>query len=616
MLIKEAFNADLFPTEQKVRLSENSAAWPETINSILIRKYPDIANFIDKITFSHLDKIKGNAIGYVTIINNLFRIPFVVDKFTLSPMDVYVKGNVYGHLSIDSVKRLCSNSWPFKQVSKQDFVQLKKFAAVSLTDISIKEFEANPELIKIAEELVEQFPEIMLALSANLQTGELLKHAGFDPYGVEKIASLEVNSTRTAIVLHHFGKSDESLSIGQVAERFGEEKVASVLHYGSVITPLRDVMVKVAETDNKNQFSFDVNLPRTVGLADGIGGYVRGNIYELRDIKSPNAKKGHIFLSTRAKEPSYTTIFTAPAKDRIFSMADRAILGDIVDDMTRPSGGKGQAVGILMNNVIYGPFEVITEAVNGSNHIISIKDGYEYDTKRIHMTNDVKTIIVEDDEIYVPNNIAKIIYLGTPYQMESPLSKTAAVNVTLAVSPDKSSFNLSDCGVSGLPSTSLQSMGKTKAVSALMHCGLSEDEAKAAVDHARTAGVHRFNATPTATQSESETRQEAASVDTKKTLEKKAETIRQIVDTSNLIKIAMNYGDEESVDMALGLKLVTPTSIKKYRILIPKIEDTLDGLCKLVMAKRVGGSIIPIEEGKITTAITGLSDVLTELTGI
>ena len=135
MLIKDAFVSDMFPLEQKVRLSENSVAWPEVINSLLIRKFPDITAFIDKISFTHLDKIKGNAIGYISTINNLFRVPFVVDKFTLSPLDVYVKGNVFGHLCKNSVKRLVSNSWPFKQVNKQDYVQMKKFAAVSLVDI-------------------------------------------------------------------------------------------------------------------------------------------------------------------------------------------------------------------------------------------------------------------------------------------------------------------------------------------------------------------------------------------------------------------------------------------------------------------------------------------------
>jgi hypothetical protein len=111
-------------------------------------------------------------------------------------------------------------------------------------------------------------------------------------------------------------------------------------------------------------------------------------------------------------------------------------------------------------------------------------------------------------------------------------------------------------------------------------------------------------------------RQEVETPAHKRKLEKVAFTIQSIVDKSELIKTAMNYGDEESVDIALGLKLVTPTSVKKYRLLIPKIEDTMDGLCKLVMAKRVGGSIIPIDEGRITAAISALHEIMCELTGI
>jgi hypothetical protein len=614
-MLKEAFTSDLFPTEQKIRLSENSAAWPETINSMLIRKYPELTRYIDKITFSHLDKIKGHAIGYVTVINNMFRIPFVVDKFTLNPLDIYIKGNVFGYLTSQSVKRLVSNSWPFKQVAKNDFIGMKKFAAVQMTDMTVEQIEQDPTLLKLAAELAESYPEVIFNLSANIQNTQMLKQAGFNPYGQEKVASLEISKDKTSITLHHFGKADEALSLAETSHRFGIDKVAEVLEKGHVTTVLRDIMYKTAAELNPGQFKFDNSLPRTVNLADGIGGFVRGNIYELRDIKNPSAKRGHIFLSTRSKDPYYTTIMTPPAKDRIYSIAERATLGDILDDLSRSSGGKGQAIGILMGDIVYGPFEVMAEAQNGPTHILSIKDGYEYDSKRIHITNNIKSIVVEDDEIYVPT-FAKVIALGEPYQMEHPLHKTAAVTVTIAATPDRRGFNITDCGVSGLPSASLQNLKKTKAITALMHCGLSEEEAKSAVQTAITSGVHKFSATPTATQSEDQTRSEVESVNDKKKLEKTASVIRNIVDKSDLVKLAMSYGDEESVDMALSLKLVTPTSIKKYRLLIPKIEDTLDGLCKLVMAKRVGGNIIPIEEGKIVAAIAALSEIMFELTGI
>ena len=615
-MIKEAFSPELFPTEQKVRLSENSAAWPETINSILMKKYPELANFIDKVTFNHLDKVKGHAIGYITMLNNIFRIPFVINKFTLNPLDVYIKGNTYGYLTRDSTKRLTSSGWPFKQINKNDFVQMKKFAAVQMTDITVEDIEKDPALLKLAEELADKFPEILLSLSSNVQNTAMLKHAGFDPYGCEKIASLEISKNKTDIILNHFGKPDEHLSLGETIVRFGEEKTAEVLHYGYTTSIMRDVLYKTAFTElPPNQFNFNADLPRTVNLADGIGGLVRGNIYELRDIKQPTIKKGHIFLSTRSKRPVYMTIFAAPAGDRIFSIAERGVLGEIVDDLSRSVGDKGQALGIMMNGIVYGPFEVIVEAKNGSDHILSIKDGYEYDSKRIHITDSVKEISIEGDEIYVPK-FAKIIWLGDSYQTENPINKTAAITVTIASTPDKQSFNVSDNGVSGLPSTSLQNVGKVKAITILMHCGLTNDEAKQAVETARSSGVYKFSATPTATQSEDQTRSEIATPSDQKKLEKSASTIRMIVDKSNLIKIAMSYGDEESVDLALGLKLVTSTSVKKYRLLIPKLEDTIDGLCKLVMAKRVGGNVIPIEEDKITMAISALNDIMTELTGI
>ena len=462
----------------------------------------------------------------------------------MNPLDVFVKGNVFGYLAPDSIKRLVSNSWPFKPVSKTDFLQLKKFAAVNCTDMTAEEIEGNPELIKLAQELVDSFPRVLVNLNASLHNAEMLKHAGFDPYGCEKVAALELDSHKTNIVLCHFGKPDESLTLGQAAERFGVEKVAQIIHDGQAFTIMSDIMCKIAEEDNQNQFKFDTNYPKTVNMADGLGSFVRGNIYELRDIKNPNTKIGHIFLSTRSKDPYYSTLFNAPARDRIYSLAERNLLFDVVDDLSRSSGSKGQALGILMNNVVYGPFELLVEAKNGTNHILSIKDGYEYETKRIHLTNDVKTIVVDDDEIYVPNNIAKVIYLGEPYNKPNSINKLAAVNVAVSASPDRSSFNVTDNGVSGLPSGSLQNIQKTKAVAALMHCGLSKEEAQSAIETARSTGIHNFKATPTATQSENTVRQEVESPAEKRKLEKTAFMIQEIVYKSNLIKISMNYCDE------------------------------------------------------------------------
>lgn len=614
-MIKEAFNAtEIFPTEQKVKLSENSASWPEAINSILMRKYPEISNYIDKITFTHLDKLKGTAIGYITMMDNIFRIPFVINKFVLNPLDVYIKGTKYGYLCRETAKRLTSSSWPFKQVNKSDFTGLKKLAAVNMTDITDEELSNNTELMKIAMELGESHPEVILELLNNVHNVGILKQANFDPYGIEKIASLEVDNTKTNIILHHFGKQDEVMTLTQAASRFGMDKVAELLENGSSYTVLRDVMCKVAEDLPKAQFGTDTSLPRTVNLADGLGGFVRGNIYELRDVLHPNNKKGHIFLSTRSKDSVYTTIFNSIAKDRIYSLSERAPLSDIVDDLNRPSGSKGQALGILLNNVIYGPFEVFAEAHIEGEHVLSIKDGYEYESKRIHVTNKVKTIIVDDEEIYVPS-FAKIMWLGEPYQMESPLNKVAAVNVTVASTPDRLSFNIYDNGVSGLDGNGLQNLKKTKAVSALMHCGLSKEEALSAVETARTSGTYKFKATSTATQSEDQTRKEVDDA-TKTKLTKVAENIRSIVDKSNLIKMASIYGNDESVDTALGLKLITPTSVKKYRLLIPKIEDNIDGLTKLLMAKRVGGESIPLNEENLSNTIAALSDIGYELTGI
>ena len=68
--------------------------------------------------------------------------------------------------------------------------------------------------------------------------------------------------------------------------------------------------------------------------------------------------------------------------------------------------------------------------------------------------------------------------------------------------------------------------------------------------------------------------------------------------------------------MVLGLRMITPETVRRYRLLLPRIEDPIAGLCKLMLAKRLGGNKVPIDVHKLKSCISALSDIKRQLAGV
>lgn len=617
------FDTTIFPTEQNSKLSENSNTWPEALNIIVSRKYPELSTYVDKVVFSKIDKVRGYAVGYILMQQDAFRIPFVIHKFVLHPLDVYIKQGKYGYLNKRTAPQLVGNSWPFKPITKDDHQKMfsKMASCYEVSDLTVERLESDPALLKYAEMLVEAMPEQVINLGKQaLANNAFNKLASGEP----TLAAIHMDSGKTTIIAEYFGKeAGEYRSLNEAKAALGAEKVQAVLAAGELAFGPAVPRNAVCNNLPHEQFSFDTGsdakYPKPAAISDGAVGFVRGNIYELRDIKAPNVQKYYVFLSTRQPHPIYYVINSQTSRHLFYTPQDSTgVMGATIDDLQRSSANQkeGMAFGVLMNDKIYGPFEILAEAQMGNDHVYTIKDGYEYDKLRLHITQHVKQITIDGDDIFVPNT-ATLLWLGKTYEKPLTLEKKAGIWVKLNASVDKSSFTLVDGGVTGIPPAELQNIGRTKAKSALMYAGLSEEESKAAIAKALADGTYSFQATPTATQSEGQTRAEvgATPAATKQQV-KVAEEVIRLIDSKNLIKIAADQGDADSVELVLGLRLITPTTVAKFRLLLPRIDSTIDGLCKLLLTKRLGGDAVPVDENKVKTTVEALSEIEYELMGV
>lgn len=611
---------ELFPTESKAKLSENSTAWPDTIIGIITRKFPELTTLIDKVVFTKIEKTRGYAVGYVLINKDSFRIPFVIKNFMLLPIDIFIKDGKYGYMCRRTIQSLCSSSWPFSGADQTDVTKMFKVAEyLPMPDLTLACQDVTQK--RILDEVVDMMPKVAARLVEHEINSVNLKTVNDSRPVAGKVISLETNPSLGQVILHMFDGPDQALSLTAAEARFGKKVVQEVLKSGIYRQQLGDTPQVIGETD-KSQYHWDSGkdtmYPVTLNMTDGAVGFKRGNVYKLKDVSHPeDGSKGFIFLTTRNTKPKYFVF--KDGKDKFYTLAESSggshaggAVETQTDDIERPNPPKfaGEAFGILLNNMVYGPFEILNKASMGDGEVYTIRDGFEYDKFYLHSSRNVTQILVDGDHVYVPAS-AKIFWLGHRMNFASPLTKTAAsVKVTLTTSPDKSYFTLIDSGVTGLAPEHLQKMKKGKSISALMNAGLSEEESKNAVNQALSTGAFTFNVAPTATTSQSQQRAEIQK------MEKKAYEIHRIIDSSEIIKIAAGMGDEEVVDTALNLRLMTPENVKRYRMYIPKINNTIDSLAHLTLAARLNEQAVPLNEENLTKAMSTLSEVAYELSGV
>jgi hypothetical protein len=153
---------DLFATNTTVRLSSDTNTWSDQIISSLLKKFPTLSKLVGEITFSKVDTIKGNAMGYISLIGKPHqRIPFIIDQMELNPLDIYIDNTMYLPLTENTVARISSADWPFRLLSQTERTGLLKVASLfdedtgELRNDFIKSHKAD--LIKVATD----YPEVV-----------------------------------------------------------------------------------------------------------------------------------------------------------------------------------------------------------------------------------------------------------------------------------------------------------------------------------------------------------------------------------------------------------------------------------------------------------------------
>ncbi len=71
------------------RLSDNTENWPEEIQKHTIEHIPSVANAALFVQIDDRDEVRGDANGRISV-DGTFTIPFSIEDFILSPLDVLV----------------------------------------------------------------------------------------------------------------------------------------------------------------------------------------------------------------------------------------------------------------------------------------------------------------------------------------------------------------------------------------------------------------------------------------------------------------------------------------------------------------------------------------------
>ena len=227
------FDNTLFPTEQNSKLSENSNSWPEALNIILSRRFPELSKFVDKVVFSKVDKVRGYAVGYILMQQDAFRIPFIIEGFMLMPLDIYIKGGKYGYLNKKTAPQLIGTSWPFKQMSKEDNRTMLKTASCFevIDDLTLERIEKDPKLLKYAEMLAEEMPEQIVALGQQIAANLEMQKLASQP----TLAGVHLDPSRTKFVFDYFDKvAGEYKTLAEAVTSVGRSIIDRTIHDGEV----------------------------------------------------------------------------------------------------------------------------------------------------------------------------------------------------------------------------------------------------------------------------------------------------------------------------------------------------------------------------------------------
>lgn len=579
-------SSDIFSDNKTVTLSQDSNMWSDQIITELTSSFPELSKLVGDITFTKVDPIKRNAVGYIALVGKKQRIPFIIDNGVLNQLDMYIDNTNYLPLTENSVKKIGSNVWPFKLISQKERSQIIKTASLygDSGDINTEFIKNHKEDL---EKIAEEYPDIIRDISHKPS----MEQEDF----VVRCFIKEASSDKP-IVTRDLIHEDKEYSMPEFVAAFGKDFVQKLMYEKS--TMLYNTSPKVKIMIDKEEVKPHYTKSNTnVGYLDDGGNYIPAKSFK------------HYYFSSL--KPAYTSNIVITEDGRFLTNNTLQKTSDLlskpgIESLVVVVNSKpiiDGLAGIIIGDNFYGPFSINSISNIGNDKLYSVTtDGLQ--NAFIRTTDEIRGLVKIDDGNYLLSNSVSIIGLKALYRAEekTALEKKAGIKVSITKN-NNNTFTISDGGVSGIEMNKLNNMSKGDATIALMRCGLSELDAKYALMKSMENTVYSFDVSG----QKSETGKD------KTELVKKASEIHDICDKGGLVKVAFISGDKSNIDLALGLNLITYANIRKFKLMVPEIYNMLDKLCKLLITKRMNRDLITVDESDLQNAIQALDRIINSL---
>ena len=586
---------DLFTIVSSTRLSSDTSSWGDQIISALLSRHPKFSSLVGDVVFSKVKPIEGYGIGYIILIGRAQRIPFIINKCELDPLDVYIDNSMYLPLSENAAECISRRSWPFKLISQAERGTIVKIASSLYEDTgSLKDdfiSKHHDELNKIASvypEIIEKYaqkPDVTSSESPYISR-----------FFIKEAADNKPVTQRTP------GENDKHYKFSEIKEKFGQDFITKLMTEKNLyITNMAPTVT--LELDKREIHDAYKPTRERVGYLKTTAGLIPAKVYERHRMSNLSYASKYIITKDgqflRYRENALVNKASVNGNDTVFSIGGAEPVK------------KDDVVVLIFGDKVFGPIQINSIAQFGNGKVVTATDD-ELIKIAIRFTDQVKTIIQLDRYNYLVNPALSLVAIKplkeTELKYDSPLDfvKKASVKITVSKLLN-GKLSIDDGGVSGLSVSSLKNLSKEDAITILMKCGLTERDAKYALMRAIEVNSFQFDAPVISEKKE---------IVKDKNVEKIAEEITDICEKSDLLKIAGVSGDESNIDLALGLNLITYDNVKRYKLLSPKIYEMLDKLCKLLFLKRMNRQLFPIEESKLVSAIFSLDEIAYKLNSI
>lgn len=556
------------PETEKVAsysLSENFDGWDKEIIKIVHEDIPYVTNYNYEIEFKKLDKNYGYAVGSVkfTKIKDVY-IPLVIRRRELSPLDIIVSGDRSMPLNEDTFESITANKTKIGELKdpkhSQPFLERQNSQAYEDVSYPVSKYAS---LLSLANG-----DSTLLKRAANENPNYLIHYKNNDTIGILKQAlkappkpDLKVDEEKTEAK----EISNVDSNIYKSVEKTGEYKIASIhnnLHNGLVIKNVHDFDLE------KHAYSLYITDDGKYGFQEKYAGVMcpSGRIKSKGKGKGLGTGKGAgpIGVPVREKLDAIekdagigdTVAFIARKNDSCFATIPVKIASKVkVDGYEKISGHTiiGEPVDLYLTPNI----KTITKTANNIYHIPSsrmsmIKIG---DFQKYHWNPDV----VKNQAISkYANNTTRLVRDGAMFSIENQYIKTAGI-----LTPSETYEALKD-----FYSNAVDMVKKASKKSSTLFTGVKLSSAK-----------------------------ESKPVDFSCNMEE-------------LFKIAAPLTDPDSVDAVLSLGYINETNIDNYVKAIPKIEDIISKIAKLLLAIRLG---LKCDEYSAKQAMTQLQQVVNNL---